>query len=151
MCHPSFCSISWNLRVQIRIPFLNQGTQGYIGTHIIDTNALLKLPNVAKNTGWLSWPHLGNNGATNSCKKVTAYLQHYSRCTKLHLHKKELESIWSIQLLEPERESSALKVLFKMYQVSGSNTLSILYTVQTYKKKACIHLGGSKASRVPSN
>lgn len=54
----------------------------------------------------------------------------------------EVSSCWD----QRERESSALKVLFKMYQVSGSNTLSILYTVQKQKKHAYIlvaqkHLG----------
>lgn len=148
MCHPSFCSISWNLRVQIRSPFLNQGTQGYIGTHIIDTNALLELPNDAKNTGWLSWPRLGYNGTTNSCKKVPAYLQYYSRCTKLHLHKKELESIWSIQLLGPERERE-LCTEGTLQNVSGfwvQYTQYFVHCTKTKKKHAYIlvaqkHLG----------
>lgn len=137
MCHPSFCSIIWNLRVQIRSPFLNQGTQGYIGTHIIDTNALLKLPNDAKNTGWLSWPRLGYNGATNSCKIVTAYLQHSSRCTKLHLHKKELESIWSIQLLGPERE----RALHWRYSSKCIRFLGPIHSVfcTLYKNKKTMH------------
>lgn len=99
--------------------------------------------------GWvgLVWDTMARQ---TRAKKVTPYLQHYSRCTKLHLHKKELESIWSIQLLGPERERALhWRYFSKCIRFLGP-IHSVFCTLYKKKKKTCIHLGGSKASGYPA-
>lgn len=150
MCHPSFCSISWNLRVQIRSPFLNQGTQGYIGTHIIDTNALLKLPKRCQKYGLVELTSSGiqwrDKLVQNSDSIFAAFFALY-KITPTQKGAREHLKYPAVGTRERE-----LCIEGTLQNVSGFWVQYTQYFVHCTKtKKPCIHLGGSKASRVPSD